>query len=153
VSARRIGPFGTASRLLVAAGLLYLALFAGTSWQLNWYEAALGLVLLPSVMLALALAARVRGRGPVRHTGSLAVCLNCLVIVGLLSNPYTAGGAELFYGATLLVAAWRGQPGCEATVVSNWLLHRDDQLGCPLFSPIDHIEDRRAGHRAPPRLR
>jgi hypothetical protein len=73
----------------------------------------------------------------------IAVCLNCLVIVGLLSDAYTTGGAELFYGATLLVASWRGQPGCEATVVSNWLLERDDQVGCPIFSPIDRAEARR----------
>ena len=66
--ARRIGPIGTTARLLVAGGLLYLALFAGTSWRLSWYEAALGLVLLPGVLLALAVAARARGLGPVRHT-------------------------------------------------------------------------------------
>jgi hypothetical protein len=28
----------------------------------------------------------------------------------------------LFYGATLVAAAWRGQPGCEATVLSNLIL-------------------------------
>jgi len=60
--------------------------------------------------------------------------LNCAVIIGLVVDPYTARGAELFYGATLLVAAWRGQPGCENTVISNWILGRDDQVGCPVFS-------------------
>lgn len=147
MSSRRIGPIGTAARLLVGAGLLYLALFAGTSWRLSWYDAALGLALFPGVMLAFALAAGARGHGPVRQTGSLAVCLNCLVIVGLLSNPYTRGGAELFYGTTLFIAAWRGQPGCEATVISNWLLRRNDQVGCPVFSPIDRAEARRHAPR------
>jgi len=50
---------------------------------------------------------------------------------------------ELFYGATLLAAAWRGQPGCESTVIANWILGRDDQVGGPVFSPIDQLENRR----------
>jgi hypothetical protein len=41
---RRIGPIGTATRLLAAAGLLYLAFFDGASWGLEWYDAAVGLV-------------------------------------------------------------------------------------------------------------
>src|SRR5215207_11112304 len=72
----------------------------------------------------------------------------CLVLVGLAVNPYTAGGAALFYGATLLVAAWRAQPGCEATVLSNSILGRDDQIGCPIFSPIDEAEARLNARRS-----
>ena len=43
------------------------------------------------------------------------------------------------------MAAWCGQPGCEATVVSNLILGRDDQIGCPAFTPIDALEARRRG--------
>jgi hypothetical protein len=64
------------------------------------------------------------------------------VIVVLVANPYTGPGAMLFYGVTLLVAAWRGQPDCEATVLSNIILQRDDQIGCPTFSPVDAWEAR-----------
>src|SRR5262252_2180973 len=113
---RRIGRAGTISRVIVALGLLYLALtHGGLSWRLTWYDVVLGLIVLPAV------------------------------IVALLTNRYTAGGAELFYGITLLVAAWCGQPGCEATVVSNLILGRDDQIGCPAFTPIDALEARRRG--------
>jgi hypothetical protein len=139
---RGIGPIGTGSRVLVGAGLLYLALFNGTSWGLRWYDAVLGLLVFPGAMLALSLVARHRGIGPLRWTGPAATGLNCVVIIGLVVNPYTGRGAELFYGATLLVAAWRGQPGCESTVLSNWILGRDDQVGCPVFSPIDQAEAR-----------
>jgi len=62
------------------------------------------------------------------------------VIVALIANDYTGGGATIFYGTTMLIAAWRGQAGCEGTVVSNWLLGRDDQIGCPTFTPIDEVE-------------
>jgi hypothetical protein len=70
------------------------------------------------------------------------------VIVILVVNPVTGPGALLFYGVTLLIAAWRGQPGCEATVLSNLILRRDDQIGCPTFSPIDAAEARHRASRA-----
>jgi hypothetical protein len=42
----------------------------------------------------------------------------------------------------MLIAAGRGQAGCEATVISNWRLGREDQIGCPAFTPIDEVEAR-----------
>jgi hypothetical protein len=148
VKTRRIGPIGTTTRLVAAAGLLYLALFDGTSWGLEWYDAAVGLAVLPAAMTAFGLAARRYASEPVRFTGSAGTTVNCVLIVALAVNPYTAGGAALFYGATLLVAAVRAQPGCEATVLSNAILARDDQLGCPVFSAIDQAEARLAARNA-----
>lgn len=140
-AARRIGPIGTSTRLLVAAAVLYLALFDWTAWGLTWYDGALALGLVAASLLAGLLAHRY-SNGPLRFTGSAGIALNCAFIVALVANRYTAGGAELFYGTTLIIAAWRAQPGCEATVISNLLLHRDDQIGCPTFSPIDAAEAR-----------
>jgi hypothetical protein len=148
---RRIGPIGTTTRLLVAAGLLYLAFFDGASWGLEWYDAAVGLGILPAAMIAFGLAARRFASGPVRFTGSAGTTANCLLLIALAVNPYTAGGAALFYGTTLLAAIWRGQPGCEGTVLANWILGRDDQVGCPLFSPIDEAEARLHARRRPAR--
>ena len=145
---RRIGPIGTTIRLVVAAGLLYLAFFDDTSWGLEWYDAAVGLAVLPAAGLAFGLAARRYASGPVRFMGSAGTTANCLLLVALAFNPYTAGGAALFYGATLLLATGRDQPGCEATVLSNALLGRDDQIGCPLFSPIDEAERQLAARKA-----
>lgn len=59
-----------------------------------------------------------------------------------MTNQYTAGGAALFVGTTLLVAAWLAQPGCGLTVLSNSILRRDDQIGCFIFTPIDEAEAR-----------
>jgi hypothetical protein len=155
VKTRRIGPIGTTTRVLAAAGLLYLAFFDGATWGLEWYDATVGLGVLPAAVIAFGLGARRYANGPVRFTGSAGTTANCLLIVALAVNPYTAGGAALFYGATLLVAAWRARPGCEATVLSNWILGRDDQLGCPVFSPIDEAEARltvrRSARERPPR--
>jgi hypothetical protein len=66
---------------------------------------------------------------------------------GLVANPYTGTAAALFYAASLLVAAWRGQPACEVTVLSNLFLRRDDQIGYPVFAPIDVAEARRRSRR------
>ena len=138
---RRIGPYGTAARALGGLGLLYLAgAVDGTPWDVDWYDPVVGLVVLPGLALALGLFARRQGLGPLRSTGPRAHLLNCALIVALLVNPYTSGGATLFYATTMLLAAWRGQPGCEITVISNAVLGRDDQVGCPLFLPIDAAE-------------
>ena len=145
---RRIGPIGTTTRLLVAAALLYLAFFDGASWGFEWYDAAVGLGVLPAAMIAFGLGARRYASGPARFTGSAGTTANCLILIALGVNPYTAGGAALFYGTTLLVAAWRAQPGCEGTVLSNAILGRDDQVGCPVFSPIDEVEARLNARRS-----
>jgi len=148
---RRIGRVGTISRVIVALGLLDLALMhGGLSWRLTWHDAVLGLVVFPAVMVVTGLAARRFAGRAIHFTGPLGVAVNTAVIVALLANRYTAGGAELFYGITLLVAAWCGQPGCEATVLSNLILRRDDQIGCPTFTPIDALEARRRSQGQPP---
>jgi hypothetical protein len=139
---RRIGPMGTAVRIAGGLALLYLAGANGLSWDVQWYEPAIGLAVLPAIMLAVGLVARHRKTGPLRLTGPMWTCLNCAVIVALVVNPYTAGGALLFYGATMLVAAWRGQPGCEITAIPNVALGRDDQIGCPTLSLVDEAEAR-----------
>src|ERR687891_1048493 len=141
---RRIGPIGTASRVLAGFALLYLAVSDGgrLSWDLRWHEVALGLGLLPAVLLGVGLAASRFGSGPVRFTGPLALAVNAALGVALFANEYTAGGAALFVGTTLVVAAWRAQPGCELTVLSNSILRRDDQIGCFVFTPIDELERR-----------
>ena len=140
---RRIGPLGTTLRVVVGLGLLYLAGGAdGLDWALESHDLLVGFVALPAISLSLGLAARRYAAGPVRFDGPLGIAVNCALITALAVNPYTGGGAALFYGATLLVAAWRGLPGCEATVLPNLILRRDDQIGCPTFSPIDAAESR-----------
>jgi hypothetical protein len=142
---RRLGPLGTAARIPVALGLVYIAGAAdGLPWDVSWYDPLLGLIALPALTVVLGLIARRRAAGPIRFTGPLGHAVNCALILVLVLNPYTGGAAALFYAATMLVAAWEGQPGCEATVISNLILGRDDQVGCPVFVLIDTAEARSA---------
>jgi hypothetical protein len=141
---REIGPIGTAARVVAALVLLYIA--SGAEGLFGWFiepeDAVIGLVALPLVTIGLGLVARRYADGPVRFAGSLGVAVNLAVIVALIANDFTGAGATIFYGTTLLIAAWRGQAGCEGTVISNWVLGRDDQIGCPTFTPIDEVEAR-----------
>ena len=55
---------------------------------------------------------------------------------------FTSDAALVFYGGSMLLAAVRGYAGCEVLAISNWALHRDDQVGCLVLSPVDHLERR-----------
>jgi hypothetical protein len=130
-------------RTLGGLGLIYLAgAVDGPPWDVGWYDPIVGFVVLPLIMIAVGLGVRRYASRPIHLTGPVGIALNLAVIVGLVSNEDTAGGAILFYGASMLVAAWLGQPGCESTVVSNLVLRRDDQIGCPTLFLIDNAEVR-----------
>jgi hypothetical protein len=140
---RPIGPIGTFARVLTGLALLFIAGDGSVAppWGIEADDAVVGLIVLPAIMVSLALAIRRHVREPIRFTGPLGIALNLAVIIALLGNDFTGeGGAAIFYGATLLLAAWRGQAGCEITVVPNLVLGRDDQIGCPTFHPIDAVE-------------
>lgn len=134
-----IGPLGVTARVLAGLSLIALALL----WRdPSWSDAVLGLVVFPSlVIVAAAIRAR-RSPTPMRAIGPVGHLLNALVFVPLFFIPATAGGAFIFYGASMLVAATRRSCGCEVTAISNGLLGRDDQVGCMLFAPVDIVEAR-----------
>jgi hypothetical protein len=136
----RLGPVGTAAWVLAGLALLYIAVGATiASWGIEPEDAVIGLIVLPALMVTLGLAARRYAHGPLRFTGPLGIALNPMLMVALITNDYTGGGATVFYGTTLLIAAWGGQAGCEGTVISNWVLGRDGQIGCPTFTPLDEV--------------
>ena len=148
---RGIGRWGTAARLVVGVALLGDVAFG--HWSRGFHAAPwlLGLLGFPAVLLAMQWARARRSRPPLRATGPAGHALNCAVFLALYLTPeyapplsVTSDAALIFYGASMLLAAARGYAGCEVLAVSNWLLRRDDQVGCLLFAPIDHTE-----HRAP----
>jgi len=137
---RAILPIGTAGRVLVGLGLLYVGLAdIPFKWGLAWHEALLGLVGFPAVAISgvLLWQALAGPSVPIRATGHLGLCAATGVLFALFAVPFTQDAAALFLGSTLLLAATRGYSGCEVTAISNWLLRRDDQVGCLLFSPLD----------------
>jgi hypothetical protein len=147
---RMIGAIGTAARLLVGLVLLGSVLqgeLAGPFRPAAWL---LGLVGFPAVLLGWQWWRARHGRPPLRATGPLGHGLNIAVFLALYLTPwyapslrFTSDAALLFYGSSMLLAALRGYRGCEVLALSNWLLRRDDQVGCVVFSPIDQLEHHR----------
>ena len=143
-----IGPAGIVARVAVGMTLVALALFWHTP---HWHDFVLGLVVLPGVAIGL-LAWRARHHPmTLNATGPAGHVANTIAFAPLFILPATAGGAMLFYGSSMLVAAARRSGGCEVTVISNTALGRDDQVGCIFFAPIDLTEDaiNRGRRRAP----
>lgn len=141
---RAIGPIGTAGR--VAAGIVFI--LAGVLGQgaVDWIALLVGLIAMPA-MAAIAQVVRLAlARTALHATDALAACLNLVVAGLLLVTPWTRNPTCVFLGASMLLAAWRGYAGCETLAISNWLLRRNDQVGCVLFTPLDRME---AVRRAP----
>jgi hypothetical protein len=132
-----IGPAGVLARLGGGPTFIYLALFWNDP---GWADPLVAFVVMPAIATGLlALRAR-RSPRPLRATRPLGHLANVAVFVPLFAHPATVGSALLFYGGSMLVAAARRSGGCEVTAISNAVLHRDDQVGCVLFAPVDIAE-------------
>ncbi len=146
---RAIGVVGTIGRVALGLGFLYLAFTDGgkPEWELAWQGPVLGLVVFPTALL-LFQAMRLRFTNETLNaTVGLGFCLNLAVGAVLYSIPFTRDAMLLFYGSSLLLAAARGYAGCESLAITNWLLRRDDQVGCVVFSPLDAVEARVTGRK------
>lgn len=149
---RAIGRAGTIARIAVGLLLLGIVLQGELSSRgLSARSLVFGLLVLPGVALALQWLRARRSPARLEATGPLGFALNIAVLAALYSTPwyapplgFTSDATLYFYGGSMLVAAWRGLGGCEVLAVSNWILRRDDQVGCVVFGPIDHLERRRA---------
>ena len=145
VRLRRIGPIGTTARIVVGTLLVGSVAQGHLARGFHLSAWALGLVGFPAVLVGLQglrarrTPTRLEATGPVGHALNLAVFL-----VLYLLEP-TSDAALLFYGASMWLAAVRGYAGCEVLAASNWLLGRDDQVGCALFWPVDQLEHHRTG--------
>ena len=146
---RAIGVAGTAARAIVGT-LLLAAVVAGHWADFSIAPWILGLVALPAALIVWQRSRSARGAPPLRATGPVGHLLNTAVFLALYLTPWyapalsaTSDAALIFYGASMVLAAARGYAGCEVLAVSNWLLRRDDQVGCALFLPVDLAERRR----------
>ena len=149
--ARAIGPIGTTARIVTGLCLFSLLGWAAARGDLRTYEVLLGLVGLPIIVMLVVIASqRVLGTTAyLSATGRVGTLLNLSMIVALFAVPWTTEIAYIFYGVPMFLAAWRGYPGCELLSISNLVLRRGDELGCPWFYPIDALEERFTGWSRP----
>ena len=149
------GAFGTAARFAVGLVLVGSVVYGQASSHFTPAAWILGLLGFPALLLSWQWLRALRTPAPFRATGPAGHLLNLAIFLALYLTfwyappiAFTSDAALIFYGVSMLLAAARGYAGCEVLAVTNWLLHRDDQVGCVLFGPIDHVEAavlRRAG--------
>ncbi len=140
---RTIGTIGTVGRVILGLFLILVPVWGPAWWGgegLRWLEAALGLVGFPTAVLLFQWLRLQFSTERLDATAHLAFCVNLGIGIALFSIPNTRDAVAVFAGTSLLLAAARGYAGCEVLAISDWLLRRDDQVGCVVFSPIDEIE-------------
>jgi hypothetical protein len=140
---RKIGPIGTTARIVAGSLLLGSVLQGHLARGFHLSAWALGLLGFPAVVLGLQWLRVRRTPSRLEATGPVGHALNPAVALALYLLEPTSDAALIFYGASMLLAALRGYAGCEVLAISNWLLRRDDQVGCAAFWPIDQLERHR----------
>jgi hypothetical protein len=137
---RAIGPIGTLARVALGTAAVAKPLLDGTDGGLQWHEPLIGLALVPAALALIQLLRTWWRSDQLNATGPVGMAITTAVGGALLNIHFTSDAAFLFIGASTLLAAMRGYAGCELLAVSNWLLRRNDQAGCIIFSPVDAIE-------------
>jgi hypothetical protein len=144
---RRVGRYGTAARILVGALLLGSVVQGHLARGFHLSAWALGLLGFPAVVVGLQWVRARRTPTRLEATGPVGHALNLAVFLALYVPEPTSDATLIFYGASMWLAALRGYAGCEVLAASNWLLDRDDQVGCALFWPVDQLEHHRSDRR------
>jgi dolichyl-phosphate-mannose--protein O-mannosyl transferase len=108
-----------------------------------------GLVIFPAIFLVWQYLRARRNPARLEADSPVATIINVVIFFAFYftylyapSIDFMSDAVLIFYGLSMLLAALRGYGGCESLAISNWLLKRDDQLGCLLFLPIDAAESR-----------
>ncbi len=150
---RDIGPVGTTARVVVGGALLGSLIYGHAVGPFRPAPWVLGLLGFPALILGGQWWRVRRSPGRIEATGPVAQVLNVAMFAALYFSPdyvptlsATSDAALAFYGVSMLLAALRGYAGCEVLAISNWLLRRDDQVGCLLFGPVDYLERRASRH-------
>ena len=144
---RAIGPAGTIARILLGGFLVGSVIEAEITDGITPLLWVLGLLAFPGVLLVAQWVRARRGGGRLYAVGPVAHLITLAGFMALTLIPeynraidVTGDAAVTFVGASMLLAAARGYAGCEVLAISNWLLRRDDQLGCIVFAPVDLAE-------------
>jgi len=150
---RAIGPIGTGARIILGfilfGSVFYGQIIKGPFRPLPW---VIGLLIFPALFLSWQYLRARRNPARLEATGPVASVFNVVIFFAFYftfvyapSIDFMSDAVLIFYGLSMLLIALRGSGGCEALAISNWLLKRDDQLGCLVFSPIDAAERKLTG--------
>lgn len=157
---REIGFIGTFSRIVFGLALFGSVVYGhwrGTFRSLPWL---IGLVVFPILFIMWHTWQINNNRVEFRKTGPITMCINILIFAVFYFTYWYAPAVKfmsdavlIFYGFSMLLAAVRGYSGCEVLAISNWLLLRNDQIGCLVFKPFDALDKIVSGDRRESRYR
>lgn len=146
---RLIGVLGTAARVALGTALLGSVVEGHISGDFRPPPWALGLLGFPAATLAWHRWRTRRSPGRLEaiaiagHPAGLGVFLALYLSWWYASAlDVTSDAVLLFYSSSLVLAAASGSGGCEVLAFSNWVLRREDEMGCALFEPVDRLEGR-----------
>ena len=145
---REIGVIGTVARVILGSilfgSVFYGHIIKGPFMPLPW---VIGLIIFPAIFITWQYLRARRNPAKLEANGPLAMIINVVIFFAFYftyiyapSIDFLSDAVLVFYGLSMLLAALRGYAGCEALAISNWLLKRDDQLGCLVFGPVDYTE-------------
>jgi hypothetical protein len=147
---RTIGPIGTGARivlgLIMFGSVFYGHFIQGPFRPLPW---VIGLLIFPALFIGWQSLRARHNPARLKATGPVPTILNILIFFAFYFTyiyapaiDFMSDAVLIFYGLSMFVAALRGYGGCESLAISNWLLKRNDQIGCLVFLPIDYAEKR-----------
>ncbi len=146
---RDVGIIGTVARILFGSILFGTVVYGhlnGVFRPLPWL---IGLVVFPLIFTLWHSWQIKNKKARFSKTGALAKCGNVFIFLAFYftywyapSIKFMSDAVLIFYGISMLFAAIRGYSRCEVLAISNWLLKRNDQLGCILFTPFDKIDEK-----------
>ena len=145
---RDIGPIGTVARVILGSiffgSVFYGHMIKGPFMPLPW---VIGLIIFPAIFITWQYLHARRNPAKLEANGPIATIINVVIFFAFYftyiyapSIDFMSDAVLVFYGLSMLLAALRGYAGCESLAISNWLLNRNDQLGCLVFGPVDYTE-------------
>jgi hypothetical protein len=150
---RDIGVIGTAARIILGLDFVGSVVHGQLATHLVPAAWALGLIGFPAITLAWHWWRIRRHPAPVHDTNPLSFILSLALPLSLYFTWWyapnfsvTSDATLIFVGSSMVLAAVRAYAGCEILALSNWLLHRNDQIACAVFTPLDHLERRFGRH-------
>ncbi len=84
-----------------------------------------------------------RARGPAAATAVVIAAVTGLGTLLTFVTPVDRAAIFVFIGLSMLLAAIRGDSGCELLTVPNMIRRRRDTVWCPVYTPIDAVEAKR----------
>ena len=134
---RAIGPIGTASRAVLGTAMIILAVAVD---GMGWSDVVAVLTALPAS--AITAAALARAAGPAVATAAVITAVTGLGTLLTFVSPVDRPAIVAYVGLSMLLAAIRGDAGCELLSLPNRIFRRRTSSACPLFTPIDAAESR-----------